>query len=185
MLNGPSNPSLILTLFLFDVTFFKCYYMVCCASHMQSKHCVRPKNSTEIFMAYQCTDLTGTAINEMETWAKREGMHILFLAVWQIPAAKKKKKNCTSFSLLPSTFVSLQGRCRLALGAARLQQSPACASCCSKTCSNPTSLLSLHLVSHCRYRSHHFLCYLDFMNTSSGISLFCGPMLKAYLKPGA
>lgn len=52
-------------------------------------------------MAYQCSDLTGTAINEMETWAKREGMHILFLAVWQIPAAKKKKKIALLFHSSP------------------------------------------------------------------------------------
>lgn len=69
MLNDPSNPSLILILFLFDVTFFNCYYMVWCSSHVQPKHCVRAENSIEIFMTYQCSDLMGTAINEMESWA--------------------------------------------------------------------------------------------------------------------
>lgn len=88
MLNDPSNPSLILTLFLFDVTFFKRYYMVCCASHMQSKHCVRSKNSTEIFMAYQCSDLTGTAIKKWKLGPK--GRKCISYSCLAIPAALKK-----------------------------------------------------------------------------------------------
>lgn len=137
-----------------------------CFTHAVQTLCQSHKNSTEIFITHQCSDLTGTAINEMETCTKREGTHLL--SPFSLTNPSCIKAHFFFFTPPINLYLSRQGRCCLAHGAARLQQIPACASCCPKTCSNPISLLLLPLISHYCY---HFVCCVDFMNTSSGISV--------------